>query len=340
MATPTTWPSAKSFVNWSKETVAQGTPSVVSPWTYPLSAPLTIKDNPVYIADPGMRGSMVSEYGLIQGPISVSWSMQGFAFMDGLGFLLNNILGDITTTGAAAPFSHAMSVLNSGMAQPGSLTLVDWQGTPATSNARQIPGACLSQLVLKGNAESSVIEFTAQGLAWPSSDLGAAPTPAPTAAPPLASWRTALGLAGPASGGTQVKTAREWSITIDRKLRAEFTLQNAQTPFIIQRGAVTAAGTLLVPVPADETVLNYYLNNTQPQVQLIVDNGLTLGAKLTLQIDAALGAFNSGEIVRGEEAIGYNMAYKCIANTTNAGASGGYSPLKVTLQNALPAGTY
>ena len=340
MANPTTFPSAKAFVNWSKETT-QGTPVVTSPWTYPLSAPLTVKDNPVYIVDPGMRNSMVDEYGLIQGVSSVSFSMQGWAFMDGIGFLLNNILGDITTTGASAPFSHAISTLNSGGAQPGSLTLADWQGMPATTSARQIPGACLSQLVLKGNAESSVIEFTATGIGWPSSDVPTTPpTSAPTAAPGLAAWRTVLGLAGVASGGTQVKTAREWSLTISRKLRAEYTLQNSQNPFFIQRGAVQAAGTLLVPVPADETILNYYLNNTQPQVQLIVDNGLTLGNKLTLQIDAALGAFNSGEIVRNEEAAGYNMAYKCIANSTNAGASGGVSPLKVTLQNALPAGTY
>lgn len=339
MPTPTTWPSAKSFVGWAKETT-QGTPVTPITFTYPLSAPMTVKDNPVYIVDPGMRNSMVDEYGLIQGVSSVSFSMQGWAFMDGIGFLVNNILGDITTTGASAPFSHAISTLNTGGAQPGSLTLVDWQGTPATSSARQYPGACLSQLVLKGNAESSVIEFTAQGLAWPSSDLGVAPTAAPTTASGLAAWRTVLGLAGPATGGTQVKTAREWSITISRKLRAEWTLQNAQTPFIIQRGAVQAAGTLLVPVPADETIFNYYINNTQPQVQLIVDNGLTLSAKLTLTIDAQVAAFNSGEIVRNEEAVGYNMAYKCIANSTNAGASGGVSPLKITLQNALPANTY
>src|SRR5258708_6423705 len=141
-----------------------------------------MKDNPVYIVDPGMRNSMGDEYGVVQGVNSVSFSMQGWCFCDGVGFLLNNILGDITTTGAAAPFSHAISLLNSGTGQPGSLTLVDWQGTPATSAARQIPGACLSQLVLKGNAESSVIEFTATGIGWPSSDLGAPPTSAPTAA--------------------------------------------------------------------------------------------------------------------------------------------------------------
>jgi len=340
VATPTTWPSAKAFVGWARETVAQGTPTTPITWTYPLSAPLTVKDNPVYLVDPGMRNSMVDEHGVVQGVSSVSFSMQGWCYFDGIGFLVNNILGDITTTGASAPFTHAISTLNSGTGQPGSLTLVDWQGMPATSSARQIPGACLSQLVLKGNAESSVIEFTATGIAWPSSDLGSAPTAAPTAIPGIAAWRTALGLAGPASGGTQVKTAREWTLTIDRKLRAEWTLQNAQTPFIVQRGAARAAGTLLVPVPADETILNYYLNNTQPQLQLLVSNGLGGASLASLQIDAQVAAFNSGEIVRNEEAAGYNMAYKCVSNSTNAGASGGLSPLKITLQNAVAAGTY
>ena len=41
---------------------------------------------------------------------------------------------------------------------------------------------------------------------------------------------------------------------------------------------------------------------------------------------------NEGELV--------NRDFMALANTTDAGASGGYSPIKVTIQNADVAGTY
>lgn len=338
MPGPTTWPSDRQFVGVAKETTP-GTP-VAMAFTQVMEK-FEPEDKVTSLIDKSMRGSMVEEYALIQGVIQSEFSMSGPAYMDGLGYWLNNILGDVTTTGASAPFSHAISTLNSGSAQPGTLTITDWQGPPAANFARQFTGCCLSELTIKGNAESELVTFDAKGMGWKSNIAAAAPTSAPTTALPLASWRSLLGIGGPATGGTLDGTIGSWEIKINRKLKPIFTGQNSQNPFIIQRGAVTASGKLTFAALAAETnALLQYLNNSQPVFQWVIDNGLTLGAALGLTVDVQAAAFDTSKIERGAEAVGYAATFKALANTTNAGASGGYSPVKVTLRNALPASTY
>jgi len=337
MPGPVTFPSAKVFVGGAKETTP-GTP-VAPVFTLPLEK-FEPEDKFTWLIDKALRGSMVDEYGVQQGVSRSEFSMSGPWFGDMGGYLLNNLLGDLTTTGASAPFTHAFSLLNSGGGQPGTLTFTQWQGLPATNLARQYAGACLSELILKGNAESELVMFEAKGMGWASVIAGAIPTSSPTTAQPMASWRSVLGLAGPASGGTQVKTIGSWELTISRKLKPYYTGQNSQNPFIIQRGAVTVAGKLAFTVPADESAYLYMANNTQPQFQWIISNGLTLGAALQLQVDCQAAAFDTTKLNFGSEAIGYESTFKAVANSTNAGASGGVSPVKVTLQNAVAAGTF
>lgn len=339
MPTPVVYPSAKQFVGLAKETT-QGTAVTPLVATLPLDK-FEPEDKPTWLDDTSFRGSMVNLVGEIQGVEIVEWSLEGPAFFDTLPYLLNNILGDITDSGAT-PNVHAVSLLNSGTGQPGSLTLVDWQGPPSASNfARVYPGACLSELTIKGNAESSLIMLSAKGLAWPSSPIGTAPTANTSADTPYGAWRTLLGLGGVAGGGTQVKTAREWEVTIKRALKAEYTLQGSQAPFVIFRGAVDVEGKINFSVPADESnSMTYLLSNTQPQLQLTVDNGLTLGSNRNLQVDIQLAAYQTSKINRGEEAVGYDTTFKAVANSTNAGASGGLSPIKVTVKNATAAATY
>jgi hypothetical protein len=337
MAGPTTYPSAKVFVGGAKETTP-GT-AVAPVFTFPMEK-FEPEDKYTWLIDKAMRGSMVEEYGVIQGVGLVEFSCGGPWMGDMGGYLLNNILGDLTTTGAGAPFTHAFSLLNSGTAQPGTLTWTQWQGLPATNLARQYAGACLSELVLKGNAETELVTWEGKGTAWLSVIAGAIPTSAPTTAQPMAAWRSTLGVGGPASGGTQDKTIGNWEIKITRKLKPIFTGQNSQNPYIIQRGAVTASGKLAFTVPATEAAFLHMANNDQPQFQWLISNGGVGAALLSLQVDVQASAFDTTKPNFGAEAIGYDSTFKAVANTTNAGASAGSSPLKVTLQNAITAGTY
>ena len=337
MATPVTYPSAKRFLGTAKE-VTQGTAVVPITWTHPLDS-FDPEDQFTWLDDKSLVGSMAETRGRIQGVGHVEAAIGGPMFCDGIGFWLNNILGDLTTT-VATPNSHAFSLLNSGTAQPGSLTGVDWQGPPASSNSRTYPGMCLSELTLKGNAANSFITWSGKISGYPSAITGAAQTSAPTTVPTLAAWRARLGIGGPAAGGTLVKTMDEWEVTITRAISVEWTAQNSQVPFIIQRGALGVTGSFHFSKPADESAYLPLINNTQPQVQLLADNGGSGAGLLSLQIDMQVTAWDTGKINRGDEAVGYDIGYVAIANSTNAGASGATSPIKVTIQNSVAAATY
>jgi hypothetical protein len=88
-----------------------------------------------------------------------------------------------------------------------------------------------------------------------------------------------------------------------------------------------------------DTQLNYYLNNTQPSLKLDFSTGA--GATLVqVQFNMTKCAFTVAKIERGKDYVELSVNYKAIANTTDVGASSGYSPIKVTLQNAKASGTY
>jgi hypothetical protein len=50
--------------------------------------------------------------------------------------------------------------------------------------------------------------------------------------------------------------------------------------------------------------------------------------------------YESADISRGKDYVELPISFKAVANSTDVGASGGYSPIKVTLQNAITSGTY
>lgn len=338
MANPVTWPSPRRFVGTAKE-VTQGTAVVPITFTHPLMV-FDPEDKYVWLDDAANRGAMVETYGRVQGVGNAEHNIGGPVYCDGLGFWLNNILGDLTTT-PGTPNLHAFSVLNTGSAQPGSLTLADWEGPPASSQTRVWPGFCLSELTLKGNAASTFIEWSGKAMGWLSSVAGAAQTSAPTTVAPIAAWRTKLGVGGPAAGGTLISYMDEWEVTISRKISVEFTAQNSQNPFFIQRGPIDVTGSLHFSKPPDEVIaITPLLTNTQPQVQIVATNGGVGAGLLSVQLDMQTTAWDTSKINRGDEAVGYDTTFKALANTTNAGASGGYSPLKASIQNSVAGASY
>jgi len=331
MPTPTTYPSAKRVTGGAKETT-QGTAVQPPTFTIPLDS-FEPKDVIGQGADKGLRGSMADQYGNIALVRRGEFTASGAFFADVTGNLLLNILGDLTTT-PGSPNSHAFALLNTGTAQPPSHTLAQWQGLPATNQSRLWPGASLSELTFKGNTETGLVMCEWKGQSWPSQISGSLITYSPSVISPIAAWRTAIGLGGTAVGAPN-KTIEEWSITITREIKAQFTAQNLDTPYIIQRGPLAVTGDLKVTKPSDETVLLYYLNNTIPQLQIVVDNGVVGANQLNLQIDVQQAAFAPVAVDFADLAIGYSASFTAMANTTNAGASGGSSPIKVTLKNAV-----
>lgn len=236
------------------------------------------------------------------------------------------------------PYTSAFAVLNSGAAQPSSMTITDWQGPTASTQARTYPGACLSELTIKGAADSSTVEIDAKGLAWPSAAAVSTPTPVLTGSLPQAAWRGQIGINGTV-GGAQVLTVTDFELNLKRDLEVIWTAQNSANPYFIQRGRLTASGKHNV-VANDESSLTYLNSNTQPQMQIIVSNGLSGANLLSLQIDILKAAYTTSKIDRGKAAVGYSVEWDAIANTTNVGGSGGFGPVVVTLQNAIAPNSY
>ncbi|HEX5997269.1 MAG TPA: phage tail tube protein [Jiangellales bacterium] len=332
MATPVAYPSAKQFIGVSNE-VTEGT--VVTP----LEATVVVngfepEDVFAQIIDEANRGDMAGEHGVTQGSGHVEWSIpESPAFYDTLPYFLLNLLGAIATTGAG-PFTHVITLLNSGTGQPGFLDIFDWQGTPANSG-RQYPAIAVSEITIKGSPEAEFITWSAKGVGWLSTDTAAAPTAAPSTDAPMPAWRAVISLAG-----TQNKHIGEWSVTITREVSVEHTSQNTQQPYHIMRGDLKVSGSLSVIKPADETELNYYLNNTQPELNITADNGGATTEQRAITLHMQLAAFTKSPIQRSEEAVGYNVDFKAVANATDAGASGGTSPIKITVINNTASGVY
>lgn len=247
--------------------------------------------------------------------------------------------------GVVAPFTSAFSVLNSGatavygQGQPPTHTITHYQGVSAGTGARQFPGACCSELTLSFNAESELVNWDSKWTSWPSVIAAATPTSAPSSVQPIASYRAAVGIGGPATGGTLVKALPSMKLTFSRKLEPDFTMSGLQTPYIIQRGALTAKAEMDI-IAADETPYLAMINNTQPQVQIVVNNGGAGASLIQLQVDAAQAAYSAAKMDTGKENIRWAVQWDGISNTTNAGGSGGGSPVKVTVTNAVAPNAY
>jgi hypothetical protein len=242
---------------------------------------------------------------------------------------------------------HAFSLMNSGAGrgqgalscQPSTHTITQYYGPAATSGGRQFVSVAFSEIALKWNAETELLTYTAKATAWVSAIPATVPAATYTTALPIASWRAVLGLAGPASGGTQVLTAETGEYTLKRTVKPKFTAQGTQNPYIIARGGVSADWKNTF-VAADETPYTYMRNNTQPQHQFVLTNGLTGANLLGIQFDMQQAAFTEAKANQGAEVVGFDCTGSAVFNTTNAGYSGGMSPIKVTLTNSVTAGSY
>jgi hypothetical protein len=326
----TTFASAKQFVGLAKETT-QGTP-VAPTVTVPVED-FVVDQSFEQLKDQSWRGHLGAVSGIQQGVTKTEFDIKGPVYLDTLPHLLLNLLGDLATTGTT-PKAHAIALLNSGGAQPVTHTFTHFQGPAATVGARQISGACLGELTLKWDAESELLTLDGKGTGWGTSLPGSAPTSSPSTVAPLASWRATMGIGGPASSGTLISNVASFEVSIKRALKPYYTLSGGQNPYSIVRGTVECTGKMTF-VADSEAPLLAYLNNTQPQLQVVISNGLSAGNLLQLQLDIDKASYSSAKFSGGNEAAEYEVEWEAVSTATNAGASGGMTPCKFTVTNAV-----
>lgn len=236
----------------------------------------------------------------------------------------------VTVQPVTAPFTSAFSLYNGGNMQPPTYTITDWYG----ANGRQYPGGVFSGIDFKLSGDG-LLTAAATMMAMPSVSLaGIKPTPSYTQLKPLTGWQGVAQLAG--TTGTVVSA----DVSIKRKVAPIFVVNGIQAPANIWSAdlAVTGKLSLLVNDPND-VALGYFLNNTQPTLDLnwAVGTGAT-----AVQVDWHINqaAFTVADYDRSKEHLMLDVTFTAVFNTTDAGASGGFSPIKVNVKNAVPPRTY
>jgi hypothetical protein len=323
----------KSFIGINKETAhaAGVAPTPAAPAAsggYIPVTSITPFDNIKYLEDKNWRGSMVEDYGIVQGNIYSEFEFGGDVFADTIGWPVAGVLGDVTTTGSAAPYTHAIALKNSGNGQTTSYTITDYNGV----NARRFAGLQFHEIDFKFNADA-LLTYTAKGSGFQSDTSGTTSGNSYSAVVPTASWTGTTTI-----GGTTKLILEEGNCLISRPVNPIWTIDANQSPYQLFQGPVSVSGSLTFVVE-DDTQLQNYLSNSQPSLQINFTTGS--GATATqVQLNMTKCAFVVAKIDRGSDYVQLKVDYKAIGNATDVGASAGYSPIKVTLQNAIAASVY
>lgn len=319
-------PGARSAFGIGKESTP-GTAVAAGYW--PPFAKMDPQDKPEFLLDEGYRGSMASEYGGVLGPEASELDFSGPGFVDSLGPLLHNILGDYAVGAAVSGvYPHTFGLLNSGTGQPVTHTFIDSQQLTATVPARAYPGACLSELTLSGNAEG-LFEIQGKATAYPSAAAALAMTNTVTSESILPAWRSSVSIAG--AGAANVP---EWSVSLERELMVAHTANGTQAPYVIGRGPLKVSGKLTFIALDESPLITGLLTNQQPALVIVVDNGGATTAVRKLTVTCTKAAYQDAQQKR-DTLLGWDVTFKAMANATDAAAAGGLSPVKALLQNAV-----
>lgn len=322
--------SVRSYLGIAKE-ATKGT--AVSPTDFIPVAKDALKTADIIdpLFDTGLRGSNVVNYNYIQGRKRSTVDFGGAVFADTVGYGLAGIMGAVATSGASAPYTHTISLLNSTTAstdtQPISYTFTDFYAV----NMREYAGCQFSDFSLKFNADG-MLEYDAKAMGWASA-VASQPTPSFSTVLPTPVWQGTVSI-----GGSAVAYTMEGNIDMKRAVTPIYGISQTQNPYQVFLGPLEVTGSLKFVMTAD-TELTRFINNSQPAIVL----NWAYGAGATaVQIQATItkGAYTAAVYDRGEDFVTVNVELNGQSNTTDAGASGGFSPIKWVLQNAKASGTY
>lgn len=322
--------SVRSYLGIAKE-ATKGTP--VSATDFIPVAKDSLK--PVDIIDPlydtGLRGSNALNYNYIPGRSRSTFDFGGAVFADTIGYSIAGVLGAVATTGSSAPYTHTISLFNSLTSgvdvQPISYTLTDFYAV----DVREYPGCQFSDFSLKFNADG-MLEYDSKTTGWKSSTT-TDPTPTFSTLLPTPVWRGTVSV-----GGTAVATGMTGNIDMKRPATPIYGISNTQQPYQVFLGPLEVTGKITFVMEDDSQLLNY-LNNTQPALVFNWNYG-SGSSEVQIQATLSKGAYTTGMIERGDDFVKVTVDINGQATTTDAGASGGYSPIKWVLKNAKPSGTY
>lgn len=273
------------------------------------------------IDDDGFRNNAARLQGAQQGVGMTPFDTGEMMFYgdDSVHFLMG--LFGVDTISGAGPYTHPLTLLNTG--DPPSYTLTLFDNLIAT--ARQITGARFNEVILKWSTKTK-LTIQAKGIGKIATTV-AKPTEAYSTVLPYTGWNLAVQL----SGGANTKV-EQGEIKFARPVEFIFpgaSSQDAQD-YVIDQMAVTGSLELAIK---DDTEKAYYTGYTTPAGLFTFTSNT---ASTTLAIQMTKMRFGKGsDIDRSQKYQRLKLPFEAIANATDAGT--GNAPAKVTAVNAKAA---
>lgn len=320
----------RSYLGIAKE-ATKGT--VVAPTAFIPVAPSKLKAvdiiDPLY--DEGLRGSLVKNYAYIPGRYRSEVEFGGPLFPDTFGWAVAGILGSVATTGGSAPYTHVVSLKNASAtaadAQPTAFTLTDFYA----ANVRSYAGCQIHELGVTF-ASTGLLEYDAKATGWQSATVST-PSPSFSTVLPTPVWAATVSVAG-----SQVANAIDGSFTLSRPVTPIYGISNTQNPYSVFLGALEVKGQLKFVMENDAQLTNF-LSNNQPSITVNWSQGT--GATATqVSLTITKGAYIAAVIDRSKDFVEVTIDLEGMGTSTDAGSTGGFAPVKFTLQNAVVSGTY
>ena len=176
--------------------------------------------------------------------------------------------------------------------------------------------------------------LTWQGvLAGLPSSASAASMPAPSSELPLPGWAAVVTIAGVTETRLVAGT-----ITLARQIVPKRNVTGQLAPYLQRTDVLAVTGQLTLAVVAD-TYHQDHLAGTPVALDFNYSRGAGAGLR-QLVVHCSKAYFTASPRDYGKKWIELAATFKADHNTSDVGASGGYSPAKVTLKNAVASGTY
>lgn len=317
-------PSALAFYSVAKES-SPGT--YVAPTDYVPLTKFDPEDMTTWINDDAVRGSMAKSYDKIAGPVWSKITMAGPVFPDTVGYPLLGFLGDSAITGASAPYTFTGSAKNSGDGQPTSQSWTDFNSV----DTRGYSGCKWYDLNFAWDGEKALTwDGAMQGY---QSVVQTKPTNAPSTVRAVPGWLSIFAI-----GGSTLSTLVSADIKMKRGGEPIHTADGTQAPLEIFVGEMEVTGKCTLVADVNTQLTNYLAAS-----QTTLDFNFQQGAGSSLvQVKFHMSKVNFDLVkpTRGKKFVEYEINWEALANTTDAGASGGQSPLKATIQNAKSSNVY
>jgi hypothetical protein len=273
------------------------------------------------LTDQALRGFMASDFTRAQGSRDDEVAYKTYLYPTALFTHLRAILGGTdNVTGAADPYTHKVSLLNTVALPTYTLFLAMGDG-----NTMQVPGAVLSDVKINVKAN----ELPSLDIAWTGlpATIIATPTNTPSTEAPMPPYTAAITV-----GGASLGKYSDISIDFKRNVQPVLTLNGTQNPSSIYAGVLSVTGTMTAVFSgtADSDLTNY-LTNGQPALSLVINPQGDSVHTVTVQLSKI--AYDSSDPQGSNNGImTIANAFTALLNSTDA-TDGKQSPAQVQIKN-------